>query len=177
MLFNKEQTAKVVNVPLAVIVASAIIILVTTGVNDENALKSLIGGYMGLGLGVLFLIILNMPPNNWIDLFPFAMLLGIITLMLVYLFKYFDRIAKGEVSGYYSSFSVLSTIFLGVQFIMLASSMFRKSGESGEIINSGEISGKLMSDRTFSLFALFGVINYLIVLTIGIILNFYSTQG
>lgn len=168
MLFNKEQNAKVVNVPLAVIVASAIIILVTTGVKDENALKSLIGGYMGLGLGILFLIILNMPPNNWIDLFPFAILLGIITLMVFYLFTYFDRIAKGEVSGYYTSFSVLSTIFLGVQFIMLASAMFRKSGEINE---------KLMSDKTFSLFALFGVINYLIVLTIGIILNFYSTQG
>ena len=168
MLFNKEQTSRVVNVPLAVIFASAIIIMVTTNVNDENALKSLIGGYMGLGLGILFLIILNLPPNNWIDLFPFVMLIGIITLMLFYLYKYFDRIAKGEVSSYYTSFSILSTIFLGVQFIMLASAMFSKSGE---------IDGKILSDKMFSLFALFGVINYLIVITIGIILKFYSTQG
>ena len=168
MMFSKEQYEKVVNVPFAVIFASAIIILVTTGVNDENALRGLIGGYMGLGLGILFLIILNMPPNNWIDLFPFVMLIGIITLMLIYLYRYFDRISKGEVSGYYNSFSMISTIFLGVQFIMLASAMSNKSGE---------INGKLLSDKAFSLFALFGVINYLIVLTIGIILHFYSTQG
>lgn len=168
MLFNKEQTSRVVNVPLAVIFASAIIIVITTNVNGENALKGLIGGYMGLGLGILFLIILNLPPNNWIDLFPFLMLIGIITLMLIYLYRYFDRIAKGEVSSYYSSFSMLSMIFLGVQFIMLSSAMFSKSGE---------IDGKLLSDRSFSLFALFGVINYLIVLTIGIVLHFYSTQG
>jgi len=168
MLFNKEQTSRVVNVPLAVIFASAIIILVTTNVNGENALRALIGGYMGLGLGILVLIILNLPPNNWIDLFPFVMLIGIIMLMIVYLYRYFDRIAKGEVSGYYSSFSILSTIFLAVQFIMLASTIFNKSGE---------IDGKLLSDRAFSLFALFGVINYLIVLTIGIVLHFYSTQG
>lgn len=167
-MFNKEQYDKIVNVPFAVIFASAIIILVTTSVNNENALRGLIGGYMGLGLGILFLIILNMPPNNWIDLFPFVMLLGIITLMMIYLYIYFDRISKGEVSSYYSSFSILSTIFLGVQFIMLASAMSNKSAE---------INGKLLSDRTFSLFALFGVINYLIVLTIGIVLHFYSTQG
>lgn len=167
-MFNKEQNARIVNVPLSVIFASAIIIILTTGVNDENALRGLIGGYMGLGLGILFLIILNLPPNNWIDLFPFVMLMGIITLMIIYLYRYFDRIAKGEVSGYYTSFSILSTIFLSVQFIMLASAMFSKSGEIG---------GKLLTDRGFSLFALFGVINYLIVLTIGIVLNFYSTQG
>jgi hypothetical protein len=168
MMFNKEQYDKVVNVPLAVIFASAIIILLTTGVNDENALRGLIGGYMGLGLGLLFLIILNMPPTNLIDLFPFIMLIGIITLMMIYLYKYFDRIAKGEVSSYYNSFSILSTIFLAVQFSMLASAMSNKSVE---------INGKLLTDRAFSLFALFGVINYLIVITIGIILNFYSTQG
>ena len=168
MLFNKEQTSRVVNVPLAVIFASAIIIIVTTNVDGENALRALIGGYMGLGLGVLFLIILNLPPNNWVDLFPFVMLIGIITLMLVYLYKYFDIIAKGEVSSYYSSFSILSTIFLGVQFLILSSAMFSKSGE---------LEGKLLSDKMFSLFSLFAVINYLIVLTIGIVLHFYSTQG
>ena len=36
---------------------------------------------------------------------------------------------------------------------------------------------KLFSNKTFALLRLFGVINLLIVVTIGIILQFYSTQG
>ena len=76
MMFNKEEYKNVVNIPYAVILASCVLILITTGVADENALKGLIGGYLGLALGVLFLIILNMPPTNWLDLFPFIMILG-----------------------------------------------------------------------------------------------------
>lgn len=166
MMFNKEEYNNVVNIPYAVILASCILILITTGVTDENALKGLIGGYMGLALGVLFLIILNMPPVSWLDIFPFIVILGIIGLMVYYLYMYFDRIARGEVSGYYNSFSVLSTIFLGAQFIMLFSSL-----------KNNDMNGKLLTDKMFSLLALFGVINYLIVITIGIILHFYSTQG
>lgn len=165
-MFNKEEYKNVVNIPYAVILASGIIILITTGVANENSLKGLIGGYMGLGLGMLVLLILNIPPNNWLDIFPFIMILGIIGLITSYLYIYFDRIAKGEVSGYYNSFSVLSSIFLAAQTIMLFSAL-----------NSNDFNGKLLSDRTFSLLALFGVINYLIVITIGIILKFYSTQG
>jgi hypothetical protein len=36
---------------------------------------------------------------------------------------------------------------------------------------------KLFNDTTFALLGLFGVINMLIVLTMGIVLHFYSTQG
>ena len=167
-MFDKEEYKNVINVPYAVIIASGIIILMTTGVIDNNALRALLGGYLGLGLGVLFLIILNMPPTNWLDLFPFVVILGIISLMMYYIYTYFDIISKGEVSGYYNSFSVLSTIFLATQIIILFSAMFSKNGE---------ISGKLLSDKTFSLLGLFGVINFLIVITIGIVLKFYSTQG
>jgi hypothetical protein len=166
MMFDKEEYKNVVNIPYAVIFASGIIILITTGVANENSLKGLIGGYMGLGLGMLVLLILNIPPVNWLDIFPFIMILGIIGLMTTYLYIYFDKISKGEVSGYYNSFSVLSSIFLAAQTIMLFTAL-----------NSNEINGKLLSDRTFSLLALFGVINYLIVITIGVVLKFYSTQG
>ena len=167
MFNNKEEYKNVVNIPYAVVIASGIIILLTTGVANENSLKGLIGGYMGLGLGMLVLLILNTPPVNWLDLFPFIMILGIIALMTTYLYIYFDKISKGEVSGYYNSFSVLSSIFLAAQMIMLFSAL-----------NSNELNGtKLITDRTFSLLALFGVINYLIVITIGVVLKFYSTQG
>lgn len=167
-MFNKEEYKQIINIPFSVIIASFIIIIITTGMTDENALKALIGGYSGLLLGILFLVLLNMPPTNILDMFPFIMVMIIISLLIYYLSTYFDLISKGEVSGYYKSFSVLSSIFLATQIIILFSAMF-----SG----SGEMSGKLLSDKTFSLLSLFGVINFLIVITIGVVLHFYSTQG
>jgi hypothetical protein len=166
-MFDKEYK-KVINIPMSVIIGSAIIIIITTGMTDPNAVKGLIGGYIGLLIGLLFIIIINYPTPNWLDMIPFIVVLGIISLLIFYLSKYFDKISTGEVSSYYQTFSVLSAIFLGAQLIMLMSST---------IDNSRETTGKLLSDKTFALLGLLGVINFLIVITIGIVLNFYSTQG
>jgi hypothetical protein len=167
-MFNEEDYKKVINVPYAVILASILIIIVTIGMTDENALRGLLGGYSGLGLGILFIIMLNSPPVNWLDLFPSFLMLGIIGLTMFYLYTYFDKIAKGQVSGYYITFSVLSVIFLITQLSILFSAIFSKSNGFNE---------KLLSERTFSLLTLLGVINYIMVITIGIVLKFYSTQG
>lgn len=166
-MFDKEYK-KVINIPMSVIIGSAIIIIITTGMTDPNAVKGLIGGYIGLLIGLLFIIIINYPTPNWLDMIPFIVVLGIISLLIFYLSKYFHKISTGEVSSYYQTFSVLSAIFLGAQLIMLMSST---------IDNSRETTGKLLSDKTFALLGLLGVINFLIVITIGIVLNFYSTQG
>lgn len=170
MMFDKEEYKKVINVPLSVIIGSFIIIIITTGMTDPNGLKALIGGYSGLLMGILFILILNYPPPNWLDIVPFILVIFIISLLIFYLATYFDKISSGEVSSYYNSFSILSTIFLAMQIIILISSMFSN-------MNTGEITNKLLSDRTFALLGLFGVINFIIVITIGIILHFYSTQG
>jgi hypothetical protein len=167
-MFDKEEYKKVINVPLSVIIGSFIIIVITSGMTDPNGLKALIGGYAGLLFGMLFIIILNYPPPSWLDMVPFIVIIILISLLIFYLSKYFDKISTGEVSSYYNSFSVLSTIFLATQIIILLSAMFS---------NSGEVSSKMLSDKTFALVSLFGVINFLIVITIGIVLHFYSTQG
>ena len=167
-MFNKEEYKKVMNVPFSVSIACILIILITTfTTNSENALKGLVGGYLGLGLGVLFIILINLntPTYHLTDLFPCVMLLGIIGLMSFYLFTYFDQIAKGEVSEYYMSFLVLTAIFLAIQLSIIFSSLFKDTNE------------KLLSDRTFSLLGLLAVINYIMVITLGIVLKFYSTQG
>lgn len=166
--FNKEEYKKVINVPLSVIIGSFIIIIITTGMTDQNGLKALIGGYSGLLFGLLFILILNYPPQNWLDMVPFIVVMVIISLLIFYLSTYFDKISSDKVSSYYNSFSTLSTIFLATQIIILMSSIFNKSDDP---------SHKLLSDRTFALLSLFGVINFLIVITLGIVLHFYSTQG
>ena len=167
-MFDKEEYKSVINIPFAVIIASFIIIIITTGMTDSNGLSALIGGYSGLLFGILFVVILNYPPKSWIDMFPLIFIMAIVSLLIYYLSTYFDQISKGEVSNYYNSFSVLSTIFLATQIIIIFSSLFG---------NSGEQTGRMLTDKTFSLLGLFGVINFLIVIIIGIVLHFYSTQG
>jgi hypothetical protein len=173
MMDNFDEYKKVINVPLSIIIASIIIIIVTTNMTDTNGLSALIGGYSGLLLGLLFVILLNQifANTSYLDMIPMIVLMMIISLMIFYLAKYFERISKGEVSNYYSSFSLLSTVFLMTQIIIIFNSMYSR------ITNNNQLSNKLFSDTTYSLLGLFGVINMLIVLTIGIILHFYSTQG
>jgi uncharacterized membrane protein len=167
-MFTKEEFKKVVNVPLAVLIASFIIIIITTGIPNANGLSALIGGYSGLLLGLLFLIILNFPLSNIMDIFPFIIVIIIISLMMYYLITNFDQIAKGQVSNYYSSFSILSTIFLAAQILIILTAIMK---------SDGDINRKIFSPRIFALLNLFGVINFIIIITLGIILHFYSTQG
>jgi len=171
MFFDNFEFKTIMNVPFAVIIASFIIIIVTTNMTDTNGLSALLGGYFGLMIGMLFVMVLNLAFTNttYLDMFPVVFLLAIIGLIVYYLFTYFDRISKGEVSGYYGSFSILSTIFLITQTIMIFNAIFNK-------LQNPDIS-KLFNDTTFAILCLFGVINMLIVLTMGIVLHFYSTQG
>ena len=167
---SSEEFQKIINIPLAVIFASLIIIIITTNMTDTNGLSALLGGYSGLFLGMFFVILINVLFTNsaYVDMFPIIMILVICGLLIFYLSVYFDRISKGEVSSYYISFSILSTIFLFTQVSIIFSAMYNKT-----IVNNV----KMFDDTLFSLLGLFSVINIIIVLTIGVILHFYSTQG
>jgi hypothetical protein len=171
MIFDNFEFKTVMNVPFSVIIASFIIITVTTNMTDPNGLKALIGGYFGLMIGLLFVLILNLSFTNttFVDMVPIIFLLAIIGLIIYYLFTYFDRISNGEVSSYYGSFSILSSVFLVTQSLIIFNGIFNK------LQNPDAVS--FFSDKTFALLGLFAVVNTLIVLTMGIVLHFYSTQG
>ena len=164
---NKEEFKKVMYIPVVVIITSIIIIIITTNATNTNGLSALLGGYSGLMLGILFVTILSWVYTKtiYLEMLPVLIITGF---LIFYLSKYFDKISRGEVSSYYSSFSVLSIIFLFTQVTIIFSSMFDALKNSNE---------KLFSKNTSTLLRLFGVINFLIVLTIGIILQFYSTDG
>lgn len=167
---NLQQFKKVMNVLFSIIIASCIIIIITTNITDINGLSALMGGYSGLLLGMLFIIILNLlfKQSTYFDMIPLLMIIIIVVLLLTYLYLYFEIISSGEVSSYYSSFSLLSTIFLFTQLIIIFGAIYGKNESDGS---------KLFTDTIFSLLGLFNVINIIIVLTIGVILKFYSTQG
>jgi len=155
------------NVILAVIIACFIILFVTSGENDTNSLSALIGGYTGLQLCVLFIIVLNYNNNNYLELFPFIILLVILSTIIWLLYYYFDRIASGDVSSYYGTFSSMSTKLLIIQMIIMLSALY------GTQVNNT----KLISNQTLALLGLLGTINYIIVITLAVILHFYTTQG
>ena len=170
MMFSNVQEVlfkKSINVIFAIIIASCIIILITSNMTDKNGLSALIGGYSGLLLGMLFIILLNFlfKRYSYFDMFPLLMIIIIIGLLVSYLGVYFDKISSGEVSSYYVSFSLLSTLFLFTQIIMIFSAIYKSQNKN------------LFSYTSFSLLGLLSVINIIIVITIGIVLHFYSTQG
>ena len=82
--FNKEEFEKVMYIPFAVIVASCIIIIITTNATDSNGLSALLGGYSGLMLGILFVMILNLvfTKITYLEMFPVLMVLIISGLLI-----------------------------------------------------------------------------------------------
>jgi hypothetical protein len=166
---NLPEFKKLINIPFAVIIASSIIIIITTNMTNKNGLIALLGGYSGLLLGLLFIIILNLIfiKTSYLNMVPIITVMIIVGLLLYYLNIYFDRILKSEVSSYYFSFSLLSLILLAVQIITIFNAIYS---------NTYEENTQLFSNTTFALLVLCNVINIMVVLTIGIVLHFYSTQ-
>jgi hypothetical protein len=166
-----QEIKQVMNVLLAIVIAACVIILITMNMTDTNGLSALLGGYSGLLLGMLFIMIVSLifTKTTYLDMFPVVMIIIITGLLMYYIYRYFDNISSGNVSSYYSSFSLLSAIFLFTQIIIVFTAIYGKSEEDQNT--------KLFTDTTFSLLGLLSVINMIIVLTIGIVLHFYSTQG
>jgi hypothetical protein len=166
---NNSDFKKIMNIPFAVIIASFIIIIITTNMTDKNGLSALIGGYFGLLVGILFVLILDLMFTNvrMFDMSPLALIIMIVVLLIYYLISNFERISMGQISNYYSNFSILSTIFLLFQTIVVINSVFKQE----------QMSSRLFNDKTMSILSLFGILNLLVVITLGIILHFYSTQG
>jgi len=162
------------NISYALLAAGFIIVIVTTGITNQNSLAALISGYSTLLVSLLFILWLNWINMENISLFsllknifPFLTIIILITLLIIFLSIYFDRIANNHVSSYYYTFSNMSTVFLIIQIIIL----FRElSAKNYEITKS-------ISPKIFSILMFLTTINAIIIGTLGIILKFYITQG
>lgn len=174
ILPNLNQFKKLIVIPLTFIITFFIIIMITTdtNINDKNSLNALLTGYIGLFIGLLFLMTINLlfMKTQIKDITPIIMLMVIVALMSYYLYIYFDKILLGNISNYYSIFSKLSLVFLAIQLVMIFNVIYKANANMS-------IPTRLFTDTNLSLLSLFGVINILIVLIIGVVLNFYSTQG
>lgn len=172
MKIEKDLYNNLINISYSIIIAGFIIIFMTTGSTNINAVTALISGYSAILVAFLFFGILT-----WINMNSFSMILtgvfiaicSIILMSIIFLSKYFDRIVTNKVSEYYYSFSNLSTLFLAVQLGMIFFTFFNKK-EGENLVNS-------TTSRTFSFILLLSLINIIIITILGIVLNYYYTQG
>ena len=175
MKIERDLYTILMNMSYAIIISGFIIILITTGTTNYNGLAALIGGYSTVLVALVFFGTINwIYINNDTIVYPIFKLLaiflnicGIIILLISYLSIYFENIISEQVSNYYYSFSKLSTMFLAVQILMFFSIFANKKD-----INVGKT-----LDKTCSIILLLGLVNIIIVTTIGIVLKYYSTQG
>ena len=167
------------NIIYALIIASMIIIFSTIGITDPNALIATISGYALSICSIVILvglvynnITISNPSIGWIrlfiSLFPFISLLLILSVSLSLVSIYFDRISSHKVSDYYYNFSKVSIIFIIAQLVILFSGLMG-SKDSNDI--------GLITQKTASVLMLMSVINMLLIITLGITLKYYSTDG
>ena len=96
-----------------------------------------------------------------LTLTPFIFILTLIISFIVLISKYFKQIADNKISDYYYGFSKISTGLILTQILTIVYSM-TKSTE--------------LSKKVFSVLMLLGTINAIALITLGIILNFYTTD-
>jgi hypothetical protein len=159
----------------AILIGTIISIFCTMSISGKSAIESLIAEYSvieGVILLLTVLMTINIRAGNvslftfssFITLFPFVLLLFIIGLFIALLSIYFNRIADNKVSPYYTSFSTTLVGLLIAQLMLLVGSVAKDP--TNPVINK----------KTFSLLMLLGTINLIVVITLGVILKFYSTD-
>ncbi len=166
-----------INISYAFIFAGIFIVFITLGSHNENALIGTITGYGASIVGTLLLggLTYYMISSNNIwpgwkrliySLSPFVMLLIILSLSLSYVSMYFNKIANNQITSYYSSFSYMSLIFVCFQLYYFISAINQREFRERASLNT----------KSVSILNLFGVINMIILITLGITLKYYSTD-
>lgn len=170
---------KLVNVSYALALGgiTVIILINASSTNSESAVVSLISSYGAILTSLLFmggLVYTNLiGKGNYTStstiiytIFPFILLIVIISTLIFLLTTYFNNIVLNKIPYYYYSFSYTSSLFLALELWLLFNIMYDKGFEKTVSMNP----------RTFSTILLLGTINMIMVITLAIILKFYSTD-
>ena len=168
---STPMTSNLTNLLTAILVADVFCILCTIGVTTESGLEALIGEYSIMGAVVLIILVLKTKTmldgsvtdkmSILLTLTPFIFILTLIISFIVLISKYFKQIVDNKISDYYYGFSKISTGLILTQILTLVYSMMKTTE---------------LSKKTFSILMLLGTINAIALITLGIILNFYTTD-
>ena len=162
----------------SLIVGSAIVVLMTSGQTDSTSVVAFRTAYMVLLCIFIFLCVLIGVNANFGEssifmkiwkfiyiFYPFLVVMMVILWVLVLLFKYYDQIVGNSVSDYYTSFINITSILLFIQIYVLVSELTEKSFENFAL-----------APKTAAMLRLFGLLNSISVITLGIILKYYTTD-
>jgi len=168
------------SIAYAFIVGGLVLVLITTFTVSYSSLLGAILGYCATGVGIAMIggyifYTLSAAENQAKFTFgsviyrltPFIALLSIIFMSVYIIGTYLERISSGRVTGFYNVFTVISTIFVSLQvYILFKSSRTAKFREAG-----------IMSNMSISSSYLLSIINLIIIVTLGVALRYYSTDG
>lgn len=167
------------NIYNSLIVVGIIIIISTMGSSSASSLTGTITGYSFIITGTLLLmgyLMNNMKTtqqnassiiSQLITVGPFVVLIGILVYMVYLLSFYFSQITNGNVSsGYYSFMNIFIVLLMVQMFIFYNGTRDRNFIETGAI---GKATGLVLY--------FLEIINIIVVITLGIILKYFSTDG
>ena len=171
MNISLHDYRKLINVPLAIAIASVVVIVFTTTSLNANGLSALIGGQVGLLLSLLFLVVIHITFTNAIniDMLPLFLLMCVISMLLYYIITNFDHISSQHVPAYYTAFSWLFNLFVGAQLWLVFGAMCNT--------NKDFVASRLFTRVTLCVLGLLNLLTWVIVITLGIVLQYYTTQG
>jgi len=171
---NFEIFKNMTNIVYAIVIACTLVIIITSSINNKNALIGLITSYGAILASLLLLLgwifkytLSSSYYSKLLLLTPFILLIIIISLILAYLSVYFNRITSNKISKYYYLFSNLSGLFLIIQMFIILSS----------VTNIDFAATKTFSSKTFTLLMFIATLNTIWVISLGVILKYYSTDG
>lgn len=135
-----------------------------TGPYNKGSVVGSMVGYSVITLSLLFLVIIQANTNTGgllsilLSSGPFLLIIATTIYLLYLLGKYFDEIVAGRVSGSYGTFINLYLLMLLVQLFVY----FKNPKDT---------------KTTKMLLYLLGLFNSVIVITLGVILAYFSTDG
>jgi hypothetical protein len=162
---------------ISLITVGIILLFATIGSTSMDSLNGTIAGYflIAIGMAILISFIIGISSKNGsqniisaiFSVGPFFVTIGIVAYILYLLFTYKDRIAEGNIAPGYANFANISVILILLQLFLFYMGTQKQSFQRDNKL-----------DRVYSgLLYFVGVINIVAVITIGIILKYFSTDG
>ena len=176
-MLNNGLLLSIHSLCFSIIVGSLIVIMITTGIHNLNATYGSIGGYGASALAMLIITMLaylgastnqNITLNILtITMLPYIAMIGLFIYSFIILTKHASKIGSNKVPSNYNLYSYSSIILLLVQVFFMYRFMSSNYYKENNVIN-----------YVSSLFLIvLNIINYYILVSLGLEMNYFITDG